>query len=359
MPAIYFDESGFTGPALLDPQQPLFVIASSIIGEDDAARILRTAFPKYQGSEFKLQRLWNRPSSRAGIARFCELIGERASDVYVWNVDKKFCVLLKMIDFLIEPLAHLSGHDFYKGAYAYKYANFVHTGLRHIGSAELYDATVSAYYDFARTPTEKALDLLCFRLSVMANSVPAELRFFFDSALLGAETFHEHSRMETFGGTLEIYLTSMLNSVGYWSQRVEGDLDILHDESKAFFAQRTFWDAITSKDVPAQFHPVANGPAICFPLPVRSTQALNSKDHFAIQLCDLLAGITAKLGSQNRQESDRDLWAAIFDTDFANVPMNGLAPGTEFPERGPELRGGPDPVDQMIEIIRSGGGLTE
>ena len=51
--ALYFDESGFTGYNLLDPQQPIFAVASVDISDAQAAEILKSSFPSYQGVEFK------------------------------------------------------------------------------------------------------------------------------------------------------------------------------------------------------------------------------------------------------------------------------------------------------------------
>ena len=52
---IYFDKSGFTGYNLLDPAQPIFVVASAAIDEKRAAEILSEAFPGYQGPESSLR----------------------------------------------------------------------------------------------------------------------------------------------------------------------------------------------------------------------------------------------------------------------------------------------------------------
>src|SRR5689334_1941328 len=96
---IFFDESGFTGTALLDPVQPYFVIASSSIDNATAGDILKRAFPDYQGGEYKFKNIWARPRSRAKIVDFCRMAGELSSSLFVWQVDKKYCVLVKMIDF--------------------------------------------------------------------------------------------------------------------------------------------------------------------------------------------------------------------------------------------------------------------
>lgn len=302
MPAVFFDESGYTGRNLLDPAQPRFVIASSRIDEDDAARILADAFPHFKGNELKFQDVWKRYRQR--LAPLCAAVGERANDIYIWQLDKKFCVLQKMIDFLVEPVAYEAGRDFYKNAHAYKYSNYVHFGLTQIGSPELYDATVAAYFEFARDPNEASLGRLRFRLNVFASSSPEEVRFFFKTAAIGAQIFHDHCDIETFRDTLEIYVTSMLSCVSYWAHDAKSDLDLRHDQSNAFFAQKELWDALTSKDVEEQWHPVANGPPIKFPLPVGATTSLDSKSSAAIQLCDLLAGGT-RCREHRRQQRAR------------------------------------------------------
>ena len=351
MPSVFFDESGFTGVALLDRDQPSFVIASSIVTDEEAARFLRDVFPDFRGAEFKFKKLWSRPNYRQRLVRLCDAIGATPDNVFLWEVDKKFCVLTKLIDFLVEPVAHDAGYDFYKDSHANKFANYIHFGLTRIGSPELYAATVNGYYAFARDPSDASLELLTYRLLVMANSAPKELEFFFRTAYLGAVAFHHHSDIVTFGDSLEIYLTSMLSSVAHWTARVAGGVDIRYDRSKAFFGQKSIWEAITSKQVPAQLHPVANGPPIEFPLPVNSTKATDSKSSPAVQLCDLLAGLAAKFMNTAESGEGREILDAIAASSFGNVPINGLVPQPNFPEDGPAPLDGPDAVDRMARII--------
>jgi hypothetical protein len=347
MTEIFFDESGYTGRNLLDPVQPQFVIASGRIAEADAGAILRDTFPRFKGEELKFGEVWKR--NRNALIPLCEILGRRAKDFYVWHVDKKFCVLQKMIDFLIEPVAYDAGYDFYANAHAYKYSNYIYTGLALIGSPELYNATVTAYLAFAREPSQEALELLRFKLELFANSAPEEIRFFFRTALVGIDRFHDHSNIETFDDTLEIYLTSMLNAVSYWSAQATDELDLFHDQSSSFFARKEMWDALMSKDIEEQWHPVANGPPVKFPLPVRSTNSLDSKTSAGVQLCDLIAGLSTKIFS--RPEDGREVIEAILQSGFAEVTVNGLEPGTAFPEGGPERRDGLDPVDLMVRML--------
>ena len=62
---VYFDESGYTGTDLLNPDQPYFTVASADLDDHEARTILYQSFPDYKGKEFKSARMYHRPKSRA------------------------------------------------------------------------------------------------------------------------------------------------------------------------------------------------------------------------------------------------------------------------------------------------------
>ncbi len=350
---IFLDESGYTGRQLLDARQPHFVLASSRIGDEAAEKILRYAFPRYQAAEFKFENIWGRPRSQRRLPEFAEAVGDVAEKVYIWHLDKRFCLLIKMIEFLMEPTIYDAGYDFYAGGYGSQLANYVHFGLTQIAADGVYDQTLQAYYRFARHPTPDNRLRLSADLAALSLVAPSELTFFYDASRRGLHVFDRHHRAETFEDTLELYVTSVLNVVGYWAQRGVRDMRILHDESAGFMKQRDLWSAMTSPDVPPQRQPVLNGPDIEFPLPVRATEPLRSHDSPAVQLCDLVAGLAAKVFAKAAQDEPA-LMQAISQTGFAQIDTNGVAAGTSFPKRAPRRRSGPDPVDRMVGIVRSG-----
>lgn len=114
---IYFDEAGYTGYNLLDPVQPIFAIASVDIDEQLASDILQNSFPKYQGDEFKFSNIW-RSGNRAGLGRFCASLEQYADKAFCYAINKRFSVLTKAVDFLIEPYMTDSGYDFYGEGFA-------------------------------------------------------------------------------------------------------------------------------------------------------------------------------------------------------------------------------------------------
>lgn len=352
--SIYFDESGYTGPALLDGDQPYFGVASSLIEDEDAEGILRRAFPKYRGEEFKFTNLWTKPRSRAALPALVSELTPRRDDFFLFIIDKRFCVLTKLIDFLVEPVAHAAGRDFYRDSHASKYANYVHWGFTAVDNEALYESTVRAYYRFVRAPDEPKLAALQQLLVIMANSAPEEMRFFYEVAAEGALRFHEFWNIETFADTFEIQLTSVLNSVGYWRNKLPDNFEMFHDASNNFFAQKELWDAITADHVPAQLHPQAFGPAIEFPLRVRGTHAVDSKRSFAVQLCDAIAGLATRCVRPASSPEEAKFYQSLLDGGLGEWSLGGVNPGTEFPDGGPPELDGPDAVDQLLAIVKSG-----
>lgn len=345
---LFFDESGFTGRALLDPDQPFFSVASSILTDEEAADLLRAAFPNFRGREAKFQALWRRPANRQGFQRLVEQFAAQPDRLFAWVVDKRFCVLQKMIDFLVEPLIHAAGRDFYADAHAVRFSNLVYYQLT-LGEEDIYDQATNAYYRFARNPSDAELAVLQAALMDMRDNGPPRTQWFFRLAHLGAEQFHRFHVMGDFADTAEIQLSCVLASLAHWRATVPDDFRILHDDSRNFFAQQEMWALITAQDVPPQFHHGGFGPAMEFPLRVTETLAANSELHPAIQLCDMFAGLVNK--THNPRPEEIDVVNALIEGGLGQITINGLRPTPNFPQSPPRPLNGPDVVDQLLGVI--------
>jgi len=281
---LFFDESGFTGIDLLNPDQPHFCVGTSRIEDEVASEILRESFPRYQGTEYKFSNIWRRPRNRAGLAAFANRLSKLSDQLFVYWIDKRFCVLTKLVDFLIEPPAHAAGFDFYQGGFAPKYCNMWFYGMKFIAESELYESTIQAYQKFGKNPTLTTLRNLRTSLHIMAKSVPDELRVFYQAAALGADTFLEFHDLQTHEASNEIQLTTVLQCVSRWRNRLDGDFAVFHVQSSNFFRSSDLWQRVTSVEVPEQRHEFAFGEVSQYPLRVVSTAAIDSKTSYAIQL---------------------------------------------------------------------------
>ncbi|WP_119460279.1 DUF3800 domain-containing protein [Rhodospirillaceae bacterium SYSU D60014] len=348
---LYFDESGFTGYNLLDGAQPIFTVASTDIDTVVAETILKESFPKYRGSEFKFANIWG-SNNKAGLVEFSRRLGGLRDHAFTWMIDKRFAVLTKIVDFLIEPYITDAGYDFYADGFCWKYANYIHFGLMQFAAPELYDSLVKAYQTFSRNPSPERLSGLQNQLGIMAASSEEPIRIFLEQMSLGADLFAHYHNLETFKKTNELQVTSILAVIAHWRKLYSEDFAVIHDASANFFRQREIWDRITNNNVPAQMMPLGDGALVQYPLRVVSTTQVNSEDNYSVQLCDVLAGVIARHFDMRIDGDNRKLLDEVINAGLNAIEYNGIRPSQVFPDRIPPKRlAGPDVVDRMTGII--------
>ncbi|MDA8586732.1 DUF3800 domain-containing protein [Rhodobacteraceae bacterium] len=349
---IYFDESGFTGYNLLDPRQPTFSIASVDISEDRAEEILNASFPRYQGPEFHFTNIWT-SGQKQRLKQFCNHLHEVADRSFCYVTDKRFAVLTKMMDFLVEPAITDAGYDFYDDGFCWKYANYVHYGLSQFAPPELLDCLLRFYQEFSRAPNEQSLALLQSRLRMMAESTEDPIHIFLDQMATGAEIFERYTDLSTFKSSNSLQTSTMIAVIGHWRQSCQDDFAVIHDASSSFLRDRQSWEAVTGVDVDGIALKAGDGSFVEYPIRVISTEAKDSRESRSIQFCDILAGLASRHFNPNLSEDDRAFMDELIDEGLGNISSNRLIPSTVFPDQIPPKRlEGPDVVDQMAEMLR-------
>lgn len=348
---LYFDESGFTGYNLLDPAQPIFSIASAEIEEQRALEILADSFPRYRGDEYKFSNIWG-SKNRAGLLKYAEHLHGFADLSFIYIAVKRFAVLTKIVDFLIEPYITDAGYDFYNEGFCWKYANYIYFGFTQFAPPTLLDALLRNYQAFSRKPSLKSLALLHSQLQIMAASSDEPVQIFLQQMELGARLFLKYHNIDSFGGSDELQTTTMLAIVTHWRQKYPDDFAVVHDASSNLLRSREMWERITSANVPQQRHRGGDGSFVQFPLRVVSTTAVDSKDSRSVQFCDILAGLAARHFSPMTKGEERAFMNEVIDAGLKEVTYSGIRSGTTFPDQIPPKRlDGPDVIDQMIGIM--------
>lgn len=352
MTTIYLDESGYTGDDLANAEQPFFVVASSVIGDAEAAAILRRCFPRYQGREYKFSNIWKRPTSRDGLRTLAREIPAFQDRVYLWIIDKRFCLLTKMLDYLIEPVFYGMGRDFYAGGYAQRFMNSAHRDILAHGSEALYDETVRTWDAFARAPGAGTVEALRRLLDRTARDTPPPLNGLYAAARMGLSDFlASNDRLEDFSDSSEIQLTSVFSTVIWWRQHRPEDFRLVHDESSNFLRQRDTWDTLLRHDFVSPPQPQGNGTLVEFPLRVTSTASAASHNSPAIQLCDVLAGLGAKFAPALQRREVDPFVAELVGLGAGALTYSGVLPHDAYAEGPPAHRDGPDMVDRMVELL--------
>jgi hypothetical protein len=346
------DESGFTGDDLLEDGQPHFVIASTLIGEEEAEQILKRCFPRYQGPEIKFKVLWRRREvHRRGLQALAAELPMLADRIFLFIVDKRFSLLAKMFDYLVEPGFRARGYDFYADGYSMKYMNTVHRDVLAAGGAEIYGRSTALWNEFARHPSEATFADLKSYLAHAAATTIHPISTIFGMLHHGTRFFEALNPMiEDFTGTNEIQVTSILSSVTHWRQRISGDLRVIHDESTSFDSQRHLWSAIVRDDYISPLQQ-ANGTIVQLPLRVISTAGVQSKDSPAIQLADVIAGLGAKFAVAFDPVRRDPFLLDLVERGAGPLISGGVRPHEDYANGGVPRANGPDALDVMTGLI--------
>lgn len=349
---IYIDESGFTGDDLYNADQPHFVIASSLIGDDEAGDILRRAFPRYQGPEFKFSNIWRRTTHRDGLLTFAREIPAITDRLFVYGIDKRFSLIVKMFDYLVEPSFRARGYDYYGRGYARRYMNTIHRDILRFGSQQIYDDSARLWDDFARRPSRQTMAALRAHLDHLASSYPHPISTIFKMLAEGSRRFEaSNPRFDAFEDSSEIFLTSVLSTVTYWRQQRDENFDLVHDESSNFLRRQDMWLALLRDDYASPPVEQGNGTLIEFPLRVRSTRAVRSHDSSAVQLCDLVAGLAAKAAPGLDGRASDPFVVDLVMAGAGALTVGGVRPHDDYAEEGVPRASGPDMLDHVVDLL--------
>ncbi|PTB33386.1 DUF3800 domain-containing protein [Photobacterium phosphoreum] len=128
IPFIYLDESGNTGSNILDDNQPMFTLAGCKFNQQESERLLallKSRSPKE--AHFKV--LKRRKAGQDGIIRLLKHSLINTRNVSVELMHKRFMVVTKIVDVLIEHMLYMNGKDLYKNGANIGLSNLWHMCL--------------------------------------------------------------------------------------------------------------------------------------------------------------------------------------------------------------------------------------
>ncbi len=349
---LYFDEGGHTGTNFLDPDQPIFSIGSTDIGDDEAKDILDATFPRSRRSEHRWNGLW-RSRDRECLIDLARLIANYPNRILAWYSLKDFVIISKITEYLIEPEFRASDFDFYKDGYARLFANELYYCLLKDLGKKRFRWLLGDYQKYSRKSSLEALSELKVRLIKLKHYSRESSKLFLEMMIDGVDLLPKVTDIAMLKGSDDIYLASMYASVATWRQKYPEDFHVIYDQNAHFHRQADMWEAITSDKALSHVHPLGKGTMVEYSLRVKKTTPINSEISPAIQLCDLVAGFIARAKFPSNTPEEIKFIGKIFDAGFSTVILSGLMPTREFPSSAPSRQIGPDVVDLMTGIIFS------
>lgn len=291
MECFRIDESGYTGFDLLNPEQRFQGAAAIAISNDDAARLIREHFPRLQAPELKYRSLSRRPGHRASLlALMRDTLSHYKCVTHV--LDKRYLLIMKFLDYAVEPYYHKRNLNFYEGGYNYSTGSL----LTLLGPQILGEAPLAAMLAaFQRAMKEKSPESLSDLVTAVRATRWKEL-----PEVLGPLAKYAAPEclqaIATPGVTTDLALVVMIALISRMEAMTDGPYRVEHDQSKNLETYHGLMQQfIGHKDrVALRASKIAG---ITFPLKLTEVIQIDSKTSPAVQLADVMIGAALEVAN--------------------------------------------------------------
>ena len=310
------DEAGYTGPKLLDDNQPYFAYAAIDLTPDEASKIISDARTKYhvQAPELKSSLLRKR-ENWPEIAH--DILSPLEGRVMVIAADKRLNLAGKTYEYIFEPvLQKMSGlfyhYDLHRFVMNALHRVFFRAGKPVPKLAEELQAFMKSF-----DPTDAPTVFAAAEQEAETNEIlGCVLRFAGGYAKIIAEQ-SEHLQKDvdpTGKWTLDLTTTCLFSLILHgWGHRFDR-LDVLCDDSKPLQAMSHVFDGFVGNTKSAELTGPGGEPA---PIKANLANPLrfgSSASNPTLQIADIVAGATTDLlqHQKDRKRRFRPIEMAVF-----------------------------------------------
>jgi hypothetical protein len=286
---IFCDESGYTGPDLLDPQDPYFSFASVAVSPDEANKLVDRVIQKYgvQGGELKGSRLLKYAKGRRAIREiFVQLDGRLKVALF----EKRFALACKFHEYIFEPVVASHSLIFYALRFHFFISNLLY--LHFTQSGRYADRIFAEFQEFMRNFDESKLVYLKGKLTLSDAPPALELIGAFAAANFASVREEMESVVCSTGKwTLDLSASSLHSLLGEWAE-VYDDLEVTCDDSKPLAASKIVLDKMIGNDDKAYVTIFGEQRRLTYNL-ARPISLAKSVDTPGVQIADVIAATTA------------------------------------------------------------------
>lgn len=339
----------------MDADQPVFVLASNDLSEAEA-NVLLDLVRSPQTHELKFAKSRKTPSGQRKILGFLRALAEMEGRCKTTVFHKRYMVVTKIVDVLIETVAHQFGQDLYQQGRNIAMSNLIITCFPVFLGRPIFDRFLGAFVRMLREQTDRAINEF-YELTeqIPTNEHLREVHDIFVPLLLSRRQISSILTHST-GDSLDPAIPSLFNHCVEWGKGGT-DFEVVHDSSKPIKNYIDVFNKFMATDVGGI---TAGYDRRKFSLPLRSTgiQFGDSKISPQIQVSDLVAGATSCFFSARaRQESD-DFIEALGTGGLVDLVKGAVWPDSDVsPETlGTNEPGGTNPANEASKFLsrRSG-----
>jgi hypothetical protein len=321
---LFLDEAGYTGPDLINVDQPMFVLASTAIGHSEARTLLDTHFEN-PGTEVKYSKRARSVRGREQILQFFRALDINPRNAAFFSFHKEYLLVTHLIDYWMEPVMREDGYNLCERGGNIAYANVCYltlgTCLGGDGRREFLrrfqvmtrDRTPFAYRNFWDSVRQ-----VKSQHKLVADALgPMEI--------VGARLGYRHL-LNLPDDVLDVGDLGLLQTVQHWRLEFpDSRFTVIHDQSKLLERRRKFWEAILDPSNPAATVG-QDRRVISFPLPVEGLRLEQSHQFPQLQVADLVAGAARSLWHARITGVRDPYYESLVDAGILKGLVGGVGP---------------------------------
>jgi hypothetical protein len=289
---VAFDEAGNTGEDLLNLDQPVFTLASVVIDPASAS-----VLAEYGTKELHFKAARRSHVGRETVIRVLTDPALSPETVRTVALHKRFSVVAKMVDLLVEPLAALTGYDLYAEGAHVAFSNLLFATLPVMLGDDDASRVFKSFVAMCRLPSPDSRAAFARSLEEAAQRTDGATREHLDVLATGAA-------VGAFGGggipDLDPAPPCLIALAHSWA--AAGDpFAILHDDRPELQRWRPYLAKFWPGSCEPQTFVLYDGRTLTYPLPVTALDVATSDSDERLQIADVVAGslqlvLNAQLG---------------------------------------------------------------
>jgi hypothetical protein len=343
-PIVAFDETGNTGQNLLDPSQPVFVLASVNLNCDETRTLIDILSPE-NGQEFRFAKFRKNASGRVRVLKCLksELILPEKVKLSVFH--KKFMVVTKIVDLLIENLCYKTGFDLYRKGANIALSNLYYTCIPSFCGKGNFEAFLQRFVNMIRSKDNHSIKAFYdnvekLRTTCTEEEFKEDIDLIISTRLIVNEVLHR-----TDISALDPAIPGFVHDCAMWSEELGCEFDVVHDQSKPIEHYEEILSYLMAKDEPEAVVGYDRR-KMKFPLKATGIKLCDSRQVPQIQIADLIAsayGYWLKGGLGMRV--DKRFLAALNDSRITGFLVHPVWPSDKVTpaDLGTDREGGTDP----------------
>jgi hypothetical protein len=348
-----FDESGNTGTDLLNIKQPIFVLASCDFTVEEAESLLNQIKSVQVINELKFTKLKKSSRGKKRILEFLSddrLTKDRAK---VFYFHKRYLVVTKIVDLLVENLAHRDGIDLYKNGLNIAMSNLHYYSIPAFCGESLFDKLLDAFIKMFQEPTNTTISHFFHTVYTLFEQCSnPEYKQLIAPIMASSEIIIDV--LQTNNKTvLDPAITAFFTLCSIWGEQYGETFKILHDQSKPLASERETLEMLMDKNGPYQKIGYDRR-AFEFPLRSDCIELGDSKTDPRLQVADLISGSCYHWarGKADIQYQD-EFWFQLDHLDMTKLAIGSIwpSPAVTPEEMGTHTGGGNNAVEAITRYV--------